>query len=190
MFNHLYQLMFRWSVHPSADRYLACIAFIESCVFPLPVEVMLAPMAFSKPNRYVKLAIIATLFSVLGGMLGYGIGMYGYDFIQPWIEKLGYSGKYQVITRLFDQWGFWIIFVAGFSPLPYKLFTIAAGAFGIGFLPFVLASIVGRASRFFLVSLLFSKLGPKLAPMISRYIEWLGWLSILALVALIWIYSR
>jgi len=182
--------MLQWAAHPFAERYLAFIAFIESSIFPIPVEVMLAPMAFAKPAGFARIALIASAFSVLGGVLGYFIGVYGFEMVEPWIRKVGYADKYQVITGLFERWGFWIVFVAGFSPLPYKLFTIGAGAFGLGLAPFIIASLVGRASRFFLVSWLFAKLGPKLAPVINRYIEWLGWICVAALGVLIWLYIR
>lgn len=190
MFNRLYALMLQWAAHRFAERYLAFIAFIESSVFPIPVEVMLAPMAFAKPGSFARIALIASVFSVLGGVLGYGIGAYGFEVVEPWINRLGYADSYLLITGLFERWGFWIVFVAGFSPLPYKLFTIGAGAFGLGLIPFIIASLVGRASRFYLVSWLFAKLGPKLAPEMNRYIEWLGWISVAGLGALIWLYAR
>lgn len=182
--------MLQWAAHRFAERYLAIIAFAESSFFPIPVDVMIAPMAFAKPERYLKIATIASVFSVLGGILGYAIGHFGIDLVEPWIHKFGYTDKYTTINQLFSEWGFWIVFVAGFSPLPYKLFTIAAGGFGIPLIPFVIASIVGRSSRFFLVSWVCAKLGPKMAPVISKYIEWLGWLFVVGLVAALWYFSR
>ena len=190
MFNKIYETMLQWAAHRFAERYLAIIAFAESSFFPIPVDVMIAPMAFAKPERYLKIATIASVFSVLGGILGYAIGHFGIDLVEPWIHKFGYTDKYTTINQLFSEWGFWIVFVAGFSPLPYKLFTIAAGGFGIPLIPFVIASIVGRSSRFFLVSWVCAKLGPKMAPVISKYIEWLGWLFVVGLVAALWYFSR
>ena len=189
MFNTIYEMMLRWAAHRFAERYLAVIAFAESSFFPIPVEVMLAPTAFAKPNRYLRIAIIASVFSVLGGIFGYAIGYFGIEIVEPWIHKFGYTEKYATINRLFSEWGFWIVFVAGFSPLPYKLFTISAGGFGVALVPFIIASIVGRSSRFLLVSWLFAKLGPKMAPVITRYIEWLGWISVAGLAGALWFYS-
>ncbi|MEM7292693.1 MAG: VTT domain-containing protein, partial [Pseudomonadota bacterium] len=127
--------------------------------------------------------------SVIGGLVGYLLGAYSFEMLQPWIEQLGYAERYARVIEWFDVWGFWVIFIAGFSPLPYKLFTIAGGALSLGLLPFVLASLVGRGARFYLVAKLVAVFGPKIEPTVRKYIEWLGWATVLLLAALIAYYS-
>jgi len=119
---------------------------------------------------------------VLGGMLGYGIGLFALELVQPLIQEGGrWSHAYQTATQWFDEWGFWAVFLAGFSPIPYKVFTISAGAVSMAFLPFVLASTIGRGGRFFLVAGLLSWGGVKMEQTIRRYVDIIGW----ALVGLI-----
>jgi membrane protein YqaA with SNARE-associated domain len=136
---------------------------------------MLAPMALARPEKAFRFAMLTTIFSVLGGMLGYGIGFFLFDSISPWLQGTHYWEKYLLAENWFKDWGFWAIFVAGFSPIPYKVFTIAAGALQMMFLPFVLASIVGRGARFFLISLLLAAGGEKLESKLRQYMDVIGW---------------
>ena len=127
----------KWSEHRHAPRYLAGMSFAESSFFPVPVDVMLAPMALARPEKAWHFAFIATTFSVLGGTVGYFAGYFAMDLLEPWIKTLGYWPRYQQIIAGFNEWGIWIIFIAGVSPIPYKLFTITAGALSMALLPFI-----------------------------------------------------
>jgi len=124
------------------------------------------------------MALLTTVFSVLGGILGYCIGFFMFDVIGPWLQETHYWEKYLTAEEWFKQWGFWAVFIAGFSPIPYKVFTIAAGALQMFILPFVLASIVGRGARFFLVSLLMAKGGEKFESKLRQYIDMIGWIVV------------
>lgn len=172
----LYQRCMQWARTRYAVYILSLISFTESIFFPVPPDVMLAPMAMAKPQRAVFYAGITTLFSVLGGIVGYGIGMWAFPtLVEPFLLQMGYMGKYEIIHTWFTQWGFWVVFVAGFSPIPYKIFTVTAGLTGVGFLPFVLASATSRGLRFFLVSILMAKGGPKLEQFIHDMLVRFGW---------------
>jgi len=175
LFGPLYERVLAWSRHPHAQRYLAALSFAESSFFPVPVDVMLAPMALADGGRAWRYAGIATAFSVLGGMAGYAIGYGAFEAIEPWLAETRYWADYETSREWLDQFGFWVIFVAGFSPLPYKVFTIAAGVAVINFPIFVLASLVGRAGRFFLVAGLIKLGGKKLETSLRRYVEAIGW---------------
>ncbi len=182
MFTKLYDRVIHWARHRLAVYYLAALSFAESSFFPIPPDVMLMPMCLGKPDRAWRYAAITTLASVLGGMLGYGIGLFALELVQPLIQEGGrWAHAYQTATQWFDEWGFWAVFLAGFSPIPYKVFTISAGAVSMAFLPFVLASAIGRGGRFFLVAGLLSWGGVKMEQTIRRYVDIIGW----ALVGLI-----
>ncbi len=144
---------------------------------------MLAPMCLARPSKGFYYAFITTLASVAGGVFGYLVGMFLFDLISPMIEMLNYTEKLEYVQIWFGEWGFWAILIAGFSPIPYKLFTIAAGLMGMTFIPFVLASIVGRGARFFLVAFLLSLGGESLRNNLKNYIERIGW-GITALIVL------
>lgn len=175
-FARLYQRCMQWARSRYAVHILALIAFIESIFFPIPPDVMLAPMAMAKPQRAVYYATITTIFSVLGGIVGYGIGVLAFPtIVEPFLQHMGYMAKYEMIHAWFVQWGFWVVFVAGFSPIPYKIFTVTAGLTGVGFLPFVFASVTSRGLRFFLVSILMAKGGPKLEQFIHDMLVRFGW---------------
>ncbi len=175
-FSRLYDKVMQWSKHPHAERYLAGLSFAESSFFPIPPDVMLAPMALSRTDRALRYALITTVASVVGGMLGYAIGFWFFDIIQPLIAEGGRWEQHYLTTKeWFDKWGFWAIFIAGFSPIPYKVFTITAGIMGMLFLPFVIASAIGRGSRFFLVAGLMKWGGKEMEQKLKHYIDFLGW---------------
>lgn len=184
IFEGLYNRMMQWAAHPHAERYLIGVSIFESIFFPVPTALMVAPMAIATPQRAVRIAFVATTMSVLGGIVGYYLGFFAINAIEPVLHDVGYWDKYMTAQSWFEQWGFWAVVVAGFSPIPFKLFTLSAGALSMALLPFVLAAIVGRAGHFFLVSLLMAWAGPKLEPVVKKYIEWLGWLTVL-LIALV-----
>ncbi|MCU7876188.1 MAG: DedA family protein [Candidatus Thiodiazotropha sp. (ex Lucinoma borealis)] len=185
LFSSLYARTMQWSRHPHAPVYLAGLSFAESSFFPIPPDVMLAPMSMARPKRAWYFAGLTTLASVIGGMLGYLIGMTAFDLIEPWLHNWGYWEGYQDTKEWFDRWGFWAIFLAGFSPIPYKIFTITAGVIGMAFMPFVIASVIGRGARFFLVAALMAWGGERMERALHRYVDRLGWLLVIAFLLLI-----
>ena len=176
IFTALYDMTLRWSRHKNAPHYLAGLSFAESSFFPIPPDVMLMPMSLVKPERAMRYAMITTFASVLGGMLGYAIGYFALDMVAPLIEEGGrWAHAYEKAKHWFDEWGLWAVFIAGFSPIPYKVFTITAGALTMAFLPFVMASVIGRGARFFLVAGLMAWGGEKMEAKIRIYVERIGW---------------
>ncbi len=191
LFGPLYDRALLWSAHRHAPRYLAALSFAESSFFPVPPDVMLIPMAAARPGYWSRFALITTAASVLGGVAGYLIGYLALDLVEPLLLEAGYTHRFEQAQTWFNEWGVWVVFVAGFSPIPYKLFTLSAGALAMAFLPFLIASFVGRGARFFLVALLTAWLGPRMEPTIRRYIEGLGWATVGVLgVVLVWYQLR
>jgi membrane protein YqaA with SNARE-associated domain len=188
LFSALYTRALTWARHPHAPRYLAGLSFAESSFFPIPPDVMLAPMSLATPNRAWYFAGLTTLASVLGGLLGYLIGMYAFDLIQPWLHEFGYWDRYLKAKAWFDEWGFWAIFLAGFSPIPYKIFTITAGVIAMTLLPFVVASAIGRGARFFLVATLMAWGGERMEAALHRYVDKIGWLLVIIFVVVMLLY--
>lgn len=176
MFKSLYIKVLSWAEHRYAQRYLVVLSFAESSFFPIPPDVMLAPMCLAKPSKSFYLALLTTVGSVLGGVFGYLIGMYSFDLVEPLIALVHYEEKFEIVKVWFAEWGFWAILIAGFSPIPYKLFTITAGLLNMMFIPFVIASFAGRGARFFLVAFLVSLGGEGLREKLTDYIELIGWL--------------
>ena len=185
IFKGLYDWTMRCAAHPHAERYLVGVSIIESIFFPVPTALMVAPMAVARPDHAVRIALIATVTSVLGGLFGYALGYYAIAAVEPVIESAGYWDKYMTAQDWFSRWGFWAVVVAGFSPIPFKLFTISAGALSMSIPPFLLAALIGRAGHFFLVSLSMAWAGPRLEPVVRKYIEWLGWATVAALAVYI-----
>lgn len=186
MFSTLYAKVMQWAVHPHAPRYLAGISFAESSFFPIPPDVMLAPMALAQPGKAWRYALLTTVASVLGGAFGYLLGMFAFDVIEPLIRDAGYWSQYQQANDWFDKWGFWAIFIAGFSPIPYKVFTIAAGVIGMAFLPFLIASTIGRGARFFMVAGLMKWGGAPMEAKLRTYVDRIGWATVLiTLIAIV-----
>ncbi|MCP4992310.1 MAG: DedA family protein [Gammaproteobacteria bacterium] len=182
LFSALYDRVMRWSAHPHAPRYLAGLSFAESSFFPIPPDVMLAPMSLAEPRRAWYLAALTTVASVFGGLAGYLIGMFFFEAIEPLLQSAGYYSKYLQVKVWFESWGFWAIFLAGFSPIPYKLFTISAGVISMAILPFFFASLIGRGTRFFLVAGLMAWGGERMESVLRRYIDRIGWLMVVAAV--------
>jgi membrane protein YqaA with SNARE-associated domain len=189
VFGTLYSLVLRWSAHRRAPWLLGALSFAESSFFPIPPDVMLAPMSMARPGRAMRFATITTLASVLGGMLGYGIGYLALEMVLPVIVDVGYVDAYETARSWFATWGFWVVLVAGFSPIPYKVFTIAGGAMAIAWWPFVLASLIGRGARFYLVAGLLAWGGPRLEPWLRRYIERIGWVTVMLLIMVVGLLS-
>lgn len=182
MFRRLYDRMIGWAAHRHASRYLSALSFAESSVFPIPPDVMLIPMCLAKPEKSWSFAALCTFFSVAGGMAGYLIGRLAFSWIEPWLSSSSYSGVFESAVSSFETYGFWYILLAGFTPIPYKIFTISAGVMGMPWLGFIAGSVVGRGGRFFLVAGLIRLGGEKLAAKIRQYIDFLGWLMIVLAV--------
>ena len=185
LFQPCYDLALRWAKHPWASRYLAGLSFAESVIFPVPPDVMLAPMSLSRPDKAWHFAMLTTLASILGGIAGYFLGYLAFeDWLQPFIESAGYTHKLETAMGWFEQYGVWVVFIAGFSPIPYKIFTISAGFLQMAFLPFLIASAVGRGARFYLVAGLMRWGGARMEQELRKYVEVIGWAVImLAIVA-------
>ena len=164
MFNALYKKCLNLASHKRSKYYLALVSFVESSFFPIPPDIMIIPMVISKKNDFIKIFLITTIFSVMGGMLGYLIGAFFFEFGAHIMNFYGYEDKLSNIKEnLVNSEGFYawlgILFLAGFTPLPYKVFTIASGLIGFNFLIFIFISLISRGLRFFIVSYLSYKFG-------------------------------
>ena len=174
MFNTLYKKCLNLAAHKSSKYYLAIVSFIESSFFPIPPDVMVIPMVISKKNDFIKIFLIATIFSVLGGILGYFIGVFFFEAGMVIMNFYGYEDKLLVLkndlikSKSFYAW-FGILFLAGFTPLPYKVFTIASGLIGFNIIIFILISIISRGLRFFIVSYLSYKFGHNFTQFMDKY---------------------
>ena len=188
MFNTLYKKCLDLAAHKSSKFYLALVSFIESSFFPIPPDVMVIPMVISKKSDFLKIFLITTIFSVLGGILGYFIGAFFFDIGMQVITFYGYQDKLIILkNNLINSEGFYawlsILFLAGFTPLPYKVFTIASGLIGFNILIFVLISLISRGLRFFIVSYLSYKFGN----LFTKFMEKHGskWFTIIGILIVI-----
>ena len=166
----LYDACMEWLERPYGIYVLFAIAFAESSFFPIPPDVFLIALCAAVPKRSFKYAAICSIGSICGGAFGYGLGLWAMDGIGlPIIEWYGVQDKYDLVTRLYQKWDALIVFSAGFTPLPYKLFTIAAGASKVNFLTFMVASLLSRSARFFLVAVVIYYFGAPVKKYIDRY---------------------
>lgn len=168
----LYDWVLNWANTSYALPALMILAFLESSIFPIPPDVLLIALSLSIPARSFVYASWTSIASVLGGVLGYILGWTLWELLSPWffeyvpgVTEVGFAK----VGALYEEYNFWIVFIAGFTPIPYKLFTLSAGVFQISFVPFLLASIIGRSARFFLVSALIYFFGEKIKVWIDRY---------------------
>ena len=188
MFNTLYNKCLHLAAHKSSKYYLAVVSFIESSFFPIPPDVMIIPMVISKKNDFIKIFFIATIFSVLGGILGYFIGAFFFDIGTQIMSFYGYEDKLSNLKNNLinsDSFYAWlgILFLAGFTPLPYKVFTVASGLIGFNILIFIFISLVSRGLRFFLVSYFSYKFGD----IFTEYMDKHGsrWFTIIGILIVI-----
>ncbi len=188
MFNNLYKKCLDFAAHKSSKYYLALVSFVESSFFPIPPDVMVIPMVISKKDDFIKIFLITTIFSVMGGILGYLIGAFFFDFGSQIMSFYGYENKLSNIKEnLVNSDGFYawlgILFLAGFTPLPYKVFTIASGLISFNFFIFIFISLVSRGLRFFIVSYLSYKFGN----LFTEFMEKHGskWFTIIGLLIVI-----
>lgn len=176
--------MIHWADTPHAAWALFFVAVAESSFFPIPPDALLIPMAIAAHKRSFRYGALCTFGSVVGGVLGYIIGVMFMDHIgRPIIEFYGVYERYYQIQDLYRRYDAWAVMIAGFTPIPYKVFTIAAGAFKINFAVFMLASIMGRGGRFFLVSGLIYVFGPSIEHFVGRYLNWIVVVVTVILVA-------
>ena len=168
----LYDWTIALAAKPHAETALFWVAFIESSFFPLPPDLILVPMALARRDRAWRYAMICTVASVIGGLLGYAIGYFLFESVgRPILEFYKVMGQYHHLKSLFDEWGVWIIVAKGMTPIPYKLVTITSGALHFAILPFILASVVSRSIRFFLVAALIWKFGEPVRTFIEKRLE-------------------
>jgi membrane protein YqaA with SNARE-associated domain len=179
----IYDWVLGWAETPYGIPALFILAFAESSFFPVPPDVLLIALALAAPARSFKFAFYAMLASVLGGMLGYAIGVWGYQAIGADIVAF-YDGEavMEKVRVLYDEYGFWGILTAAITPIPYKIFTIASGVFAFDFASFAIASVLGRSVRFFLVAGLIWKFGPSIKTFIDRYFNLLAFLFVVLLI--------
>jgi membrane protein YqaA with SNARE-associated domain len=188
MFNSLYKKCLDLAAHKSSKYYLAVVSFIESSFFPIPPDVMIIPMVISKKDDFFKIFLIATLFSVMGGVLGYLLGAFFFDIAMNVMTFYGYEDKLiSLKNNLINNQGFYawlsILFLAGFTPLPYKVFTIASGLIGFNLIIFIFISLISRGLRFFIVSYLSYKFGDLFTQFMNKHGS--KWFTIIGILIVI-----
>ena len=194
MFQTLYKKCLELAAHKSSNFYLGLVSFIESSFFPIPPDVMIIPMVISKKNNFIKIFLIASIFSVLGGIFGYLIGHLFLDLAMYVVEFYGYDNKVENLKLSMSKGnGFlaWlsILFLAGFTPLPYKAFTISSGLLGFNFVVFIIVSLISRSLRFFIVSYFSYKLGDYISEFMDKHgSKWFTIIGIVLVIIFIFIY--
>ncbi len=168
----------RWAEHPHRERYLVGVSLFESFIFPLPTALLMIPMVIATPDKAIRLATITTIMSVLGAAIGYLLGWGAMSIIEPWITEMGWLPQLEDARAEFVKYGVLAVGIGAFTPAPFKIFTLTAGMLSMSFIPFLLVSLIGRAAHFYMIALLMAWAGPKMEPVVRKYIEWLGWLII------------
>ncbi|MFQ5480416.1 MAG: YqaA family protein [Thermodesulfobacteriota bacterium] len=183
MVKKLYDWVLSWAHSPYGAAALFLLAFAESSFFPIPPDVLLIALALSIPGRALYFGAIASVGSVLGGAFGYAIGLYFMQFIGGHIINLyGLGDKFDYIQGLYRDYDAWAVAIAGFTPIPYKVFTITAGAFKINFIVFLIASFISRAARFFIIALLIRRYGRPIRVFIEKYFNLLTLIFVILLI--------
>lgn len=187
IFSKLYEMCLKWAKHKHAVYYLGIMSFFESVIFPLPVDVMLAPMCLANRDKAWHYALVATVTSVIGGVFGYYLGYFLFDaLVKPFFIDMNYMESFNHVAEQVRAQGAWIVFLSAFAPIPYKLVTISAGITEISMMEFLIASITGRAGRFYLVAFLLRLGGEKMEQKLHKIIDYLGWgIVIVAIIAYI-----
>ena len=188
MMQGLYQRTLALAESPRAPLALALIAFAESSFFPLPPDLILVPMSLAQPRRSWMFATIATVASVLGGVLGYAIGALLYGTVGQWlISAYGYGNRMEALREAYAHWGALLILIKGLTPIPYKLVTIVSGLLGYNLALFILLSIITRGARFFILAGLLHRFGDPIRTMLDRHAAWLVGLLFLTVVVGFWL---
>jgi membrane protein YqaA with SNARE-associated domain len=183
MLRRLYDWTISLAASPNALPTLGVVSFVESSFFPIPPDAMIIPMVLARPERAWTVALVATVTSVIGGMLGYAIGYYLFETVgMKVIAFYGLQGRFEDFRQMYAQWGLWIILIKGMTPIPYKLVTIASGAAAFSFPVFVVASIITRGLRFFLVAALLKYYGPPIRNFIERRLTLVTTIFVVGLV--------
>ena len=186
-FYTLYNKILEWSSSRFAIFWLSLISFLESSILPYPIQdFLLASMSLKNRSKAFYFAAICTIASVLGGIAGYYIGVYAIVQIGPILANLGYESKIELLKSYFITYDIWIILIAGFSPIPYKLFTITAGIVGMSIFPFIAFSLISRGARYLLIAFLVRKFGKRTDAWLNKYIDRLGYALIVIVVLGIW----
>ncbi len=184
MLRRLYDWVLHWAKTPYGTWALFGIAVCESSFFPIPPDVLLIALAFALPRRALFYAAVCTVGSVLGGLLGWAIGAFFYESLgQRIIQALHYESQFALVQGYYQKSAFFYIFIAAFTPIPYKVFTIAAGVFDVPLWTLLSASLFGRAGRFFLVALFIALFGPKVKPFVEKYLNFLTILLVLLAIS-------
>jgi len=186
IFAGLYQRAMGWAVHPHRERYLVGVSIFESFIFPLPTALLMIPMVIATPDKAIRLATITTLMSVFGAVVGYLLGWGAMSLIEPWITQMGWTEQLESAKAEFAIYGVLAVGIGAFTPAPFKIFTLTAGMLSMSFIPFLLVSLVGRGAHFYLIALLMAWAGPRMEPVVRKYIEWLGWsIVVLAVIGFV-----
>lgn len=190
LFGPMYERALTWARHPRAPALLVALSFGEAVIVPVPPEVMLAPMCLSQPRRSFWFAALSLMGSVAGATLGYALGHYAFALVRPalvslgWIDRIDMQVAYLREIAAQSPWKtFWILVLAGFTPIPLKFFTWASGIVGVPLLPFLASMVVGRGKRVFLVAIAIRLGGPRAEAALRRYIEPIGWAAMALLAA-------
>jgi len=185
-FTSIYDYVIELANKKNVLKYLYSLSFVEAFIFPVPPDVLLAPIALTKKYSWFKLAFNTTLFSVCGGLVGYFIGSYLYDI--SFLSSIINEDKFMNVKNIFLEHGVWVIIIAGFTPLPFKVATLTAGYMSLAIIPFIIASIIGRGLRFFLVASIFHYFGIELANRMRKYFEYIG--LVVTIFLLLFIYNK
>jgi membrane protein YqaA with SNARE-associated domain len=185
VFTKFYERALVWSRHRLAPHYLGFLSFIEAIFFPVPPEVMLAPMTLARPAGWFRFASISVLGSMLGGFIGYTVGYFAIELVEPLLSQLGYAEKFAEVKDVAARNGFWFLLIGGFTPIPLKLLTLASGAVHMPLLPFAAGLLIGRAKRVYLVSGAIRLGGERAEQALHRWIEPIGWAALALLAGLV-----
>ena len=175
LFPRSYDAIMLWAKSKHAVSILSTVSFVESFIFPIPPDLLLIPLSISNPRKAYYFAMLTTIFSVLGGVIGYLIGIYFADLFLSTLGWMFDKKSVETTTEWMAEWGVMVVLISGFSPIPYKIFTVASGVTGLTFIPFLIASFLGRGMRFFLIGFIISKGGDNLEKKLRKYSEVIGW---------------
>ena len=192
LFRPIYEKALQWARHRHAERTLAALSFVEAFFFPVMPEVMLAPMTLAQPQRWLRLASLSLVFSLAGAVVGYALGHYAFDALRPLLASLGWLPRIDALVEQLrvdvaqSPWtAFWLLVLAGFTPVPLKIFTWASGIVGVPMPAFLASMVVGRGKRVYLLCGLIRAGGARAEAVLHRWIEWVGWAAVLLLLGLL-----